>query len=322
MDPLLRAALAPDPPGAEAGLRLLAEASPAVAALVAARPDVAPAVAARAATDRRDEVRRAGLARTGDVDLLAAAVARGGDDVMDALRNPACPPGLLADEAVHAPALRARAALANPSCPEGAADEGARRHGPARLFGTGSPAARLAWASAVLAAHPALAAAFAGADDPHTRRAVLRLPDLPLDVAAAVVATRASGMHTLARNPYLPLDLAGETPSKRRRRAPIEDLLGDAPGRLRHDPSLHAAAVDLGSGTVDLLLVAAPALAEEVAVALAGRSRPPVDGWVLAVLVERFGLPTWRAAREAASSDRRAAAAEHSPLAAALRRLR
>lgn len=237
------------------------------------------------------------------------------------LRDPACPPEVLR-AALAGRAAGARAALANPSAPAADALAAARRLGARGIAGSGSPESRLAWTSAVLEAHPDVARVLSGAEDAAVRRAVLRLPGLPLDVAAEVVATRRSGLHTLARNPDLPLDLAGATPSKRRRRAPIEELVGDDSSVLLGDGSLHARAVELGSGTLDLVLTRSPELTETNACALAGRTGPPADGWVLAALVERFGEPVWEAARPAASPARRAAAADHSPLVASLRAAR
>jgi hypothetical protein len=161
-------------------------------------------------------------------------------------------------------------------------------------------------ASAALEADPALHAAWATTSDRAVRRAIMRSPLLTADVAEAVVATRRSGMHTLGANPAAPIELLASNPGARRRRAAVDEVLPGGLDEAAARPN-RAALVELGSGTVDLVLARAEGLGEATALALAARTDPPLDPWVAAVLVERYGDPAREAFEAHASRSRRAA---------------
>jgi len=162
-------------------------------------------------------------------------------------------------------------------------------------------------ASATLEADPSLHEAWATSTDRAVRRAVLRSPAITAEVAGLVLATRRSGMHTLGANPAAPADLLDANPGAQRRRAAVDALLPDGLAAARRRPN-RPDLVALGSPTVDLVLARAPSLDEPTAVALAARTDPPADPWVLAVLASRFGDPVRDALAGAAPARRRAVA--------------
>lgn len=182
---------------------------------------------------------------------------------------------------------------ANPDCARVVVERAAALD-PARQGPEGDDLLRYGWASAALDAHPELHLPWAGTADRAVRRALMRSPSLPREAAELVVATRRSGMHTLGANPAAPSDLLERNPSARRRRAAVDEELpkglDDARGRPNR-PTL----VELGNGTVDLVLAHAPSLRRGTAVSLAERRDPVLDPWSAAVLVERFGEPVWEA---------------------------
>jgi hypothetical protein len=196
--------------------------------------------------------------------------------------------------------------LADPGCPPELV-RAAAADGPAGTGPRQPELLRFGWASAVLDAHPELHLSWADAIDRAVRRALMRSPRLPPEAAELIVATRRSGMHTLGANPVAPAGLLAGNPGAQRRRAAVEACLPeglDGASRRPDDPGLAA----LGSPTVDLVLARSPALDPTTAARLAGRSRPAVDPWVLAVLAARYGARV-RAAPGHASRPRLAAAA-------------
>lgn len=120
------------------------------------------------------------------------------------------------------------------------------------------------------------------------RRALMRSPALPDEVAERIVETRRSGMHTLGSNPAAPAELLADNPGARRRR---ERIARAAPGGLEEiaEHPNRSRYVELGSPTVDLVLAHAEGLRADTAEALATRDDPWADPWVLAILVARFG---------------------------------
>lgn len=150
-------------------------------------------------------------------------------------------------------------------------------------------------ASADLEADPGLHRAWARATDRAVRRALLRSPALPPEVAATIVGARRSGMHTLGDNPVAPIELLADNPGARRRRDRLDEVLPGGLDDVRADPN-RPELVALGSGTVDLVLAHGGTLDEATAVALASRPSPPVDPWSLALLAGRFGELVWDAA--------------------------
>ena len=182
---------------------------------------------------------------------------------------------------------------ANPNCEEAALAR-ARSEDPARQGPDGPELLRYGWASAALDAHPELHLPWAGTAERAVRRALMRSPALPPEAAELVVATRRSGMHTMGSNPAAPLELLERNPSARRRRAAVDELLPGGLDEARRHPN-RAELVELGNGTVDLVLAHAPGLERSSARALASRRDPVLDPWSAAVLVERFGDPVWDA---------------------------
>jgi hypothetical protein len=207
--------------------------------------------------------------------------------------------------------------LSNPAVADHVVAAAADR-GPAPFRPAGSDLLRFGWASAVLDAHPQLLLPWAGSDDRTVRRAVMRSPDLTEEAAELVVATRRSGMHTLGANPAAPIELLARNPGAWRRRQAIDEVVPGGLAEVAASPD-RPALVDLGSPTVDLAVARAAALDEAQALRLAARADPPIDPWVAAVLVERFGAPVWEALRTHAASGRLAAVAALSSRAAALR---
>jgi hypothetical protein len=205
--------------------------------------------------------------------------------------------------------------VANPRCHRRAVAS-ALQSDPARLGPRGSDLLRYAWASAALDAHPELHAAWAGTEDRAVRRALMRSPQLTPEAAELLVETRRSGMHTLGANPAAPVELLERNPGALGRRTRLDRVLTDGLRTVTRDP--RAALVELGSGTVDLVLARADALTDATARLLASRRQPPVDPWVLAVLVDRFGDGVWRAASGHASRSRLTATAALSSRAASL----
>lgn len=169
-------------------------------------------------------------------------------------------------------------------------------------------------ASAELESRPELHLQWASTGDRAVRRALMRSPQLPPEAAELVVATRRSGMHTLGSNPVAPVELLARNPSARRRRAAVDEVLPDGPDQLLRDPNREEL-VDLGSGTVDLMLARAPGLEPATAVALAARADPALDPWAAALLVARFGAPVRDALADRMGADRRRAVAALSALA-------
>src|SRR5687768_3633597 len=102
--------------------------------------------------------------------------------------------------------------VASPRCSSEALDH-ALRTDPARLGPRGDDLLRYGWASAAIDAHPELHRAWAETGDRAVRRALMRSPALPPDVAGLIVATRRSGMHTLGSNPETPIELLADNPS-------------------------------------------------------------------------------------------------------------
>jgi hypothetical protein len=205
---------------------------------------------------------------------------------------------------------------ANPDC-DAATLARAEDADPARLGPDGSELLRYGWASAALDAHPELHLPWAGTGDRAVRRAVMRSPSLPSEAAELVVATRRSGMHTLGANPVAPVELLERNPSARRRRAAVLELLPGGLDEARRNPD-RPELVELGNGTVDLVLAHAPELSPEVARLLVARTDPLLDPWSAAVLVERYGAPVWRTWTAHVRGERRRAVAALSVRAAAL----
>ena len=167
---------------------------------------------------------------------------------------------------------------------------------------------RYAEASADLEERPELHEQWAHREDRAVRWALMRSPALTEHVAEALVETRRSGMHTLGSNPRTPVELLDSNPGARRRR---ERVLAVAPGGL-DEVTAHPNRqryVEVGSPTLDLVLARAGSLRRSTAIALAERADPPVDPWVLAILVARFGDPIRSIVDRTASSARRSATA-------------
>ena len=182
---------------------------------------------------------------------------------------------------------------ANPDCGPAVVERAAAQD-PARQGPDGDDLLRYGWASAALDAHPELHLPWAGTVDRAVRRALMRSPSLPPEAAELVVATRRSGMHTLGANPAAPLELLARNPSARRRRGAVGEVLPKGLADARRRPN-RPTLVELGNGTVDLVLANAPSLSRRTAVSLAERWDPLLDPWSAAVLVERFGEPVWEA---------------------------
>ncbi len=148
---------------------------------------------------------------------------------------------------------------------------------------------RYGWASAALDAEPALLLTWAGHPDAAIRRAVMRSPRLSEPAAELVVATRRSGLHTLAANPACPRPLlAGRPAALRRHDALTRALDGRSLQDVSEDPHPERW-IPLASPTLDLVLASSPHLDGEAARALATRRDRPVDPWVGALLVARSG---------------------------------
>lgn len=177
---------------------------------------------------------------------------------------------------------------------------------------------RFGWASAALQFHPVLHQDWAESEDRALRRAVMRSPALPPEVAEQLVAHRRSGMHTLGSNPAAPIELLGSNPSALRRRRAIDRAAPAGPIDIVSHPN-RAELIELGSPTVDLLLAGAPALDDRHAEMLAGRTDPPADPWTIALLVARFGDRVGRCAAAHSSRARMRAADRLAATAAAWR---
>lgn len=160
--------------------------------------------------------------------------------------------------------------------------------------------------SADLEDDPTLHHALAQSEDRAVRRALMRSPALPPEVAELIVETRRSGMHTLGSNPVAPIELLADNPGARKRRELVTaaapggiDEVDEKPDRDRYR--------EVGSPTLDLVIARSAALELDTAVALAGRNHPPVDPWVLALLIARLGDPVADIVTTTASRSRRAA---------------
>ena len=285
-----------------------------VAASTPAQSQDALAVLARS---RDVRVRADALAQLTDPDVVAKAV-------VAAARNPVTGPGALAALADEGGAV-ALAACLKPATPDdavrdalAAAGGAGRLVAPRRTSGNGTGPLLFAVAGRMLVAHPEVAGVLAGDECAPVRSAVVSADDPDLAAVERVLRRGASATvpARVAVNLTLP---AGLVPG---RYAPLRQQAVEAAAAFAAGgPDAIETALAPGSATLDRRVAASVEYLEPQTAASLAKTRGSngcgVDAGVLAVVVDRFGLPGF-AGLWPASSTRTWAVQACSPLARAL----